>query len=371
MANPVYGYYPHLNPKVANKPDTLNTPEAKGKLAETLLSMAPGSGEALSLRDAWNASGKGAEALTGGNYGQAASEYGNLATALLASLPGAGVIARGTKRGAEWMNQNLPTGVNKLVDALMPSDPKNTLNIFAGPTAKTADTAALAKAEEMATSGASRDDIWNQTGWFQGNDGKWRFEIDDSTAGLKNDEQFIAEFGPSKGQPVNRFEGLDHPGLSAAYPNLADEISFAGLYAPNRETLGVFSPSGGRMEVTAGTHDAALSAALHEHQHAIQSKEGFANGGNWRQLAAEDPATASYAENLYQDMKARGVDLADEDMRANAMTMAARKRYNDISGEVEARNVQTRMNMNADERRAKAPWLTQDVPDDQQIFRFR
>jgi hypothetical protein len=325
---PVYGFYPHLNPKVANKPDTLNTPEAKGKLAETLLSMAPGSGEAMSLRDAWNASGKGAEALQGGNYGQAASEYGNLATALLASLPGAGVIARGTKRGAEWMNQNLPTGVNKLVDALMPSDPKNTLNIFAGPTAKTADTAALAKAEEMAASGASRDDIWNQTGWFQGTDGKWRFEIDDSTAGLKNDEQFIAEFGPSKGQAVNRFEGLDHPGMSAAYPNIADDISFAGLYAEGRQPLGIASPS--RIEVTASSPEEARGITLHEFQHRIQGKEGFAGGGNTEGLSFED--------------------------------------YQRIPGEVEARNVQARMNMTPEERRKLAPWLTQDVPDEMQII---
>jgi hypothetical protein len=124
---PVYGYYPHLNPKVANKPDTLNTPEARGKVAEALLSVAPGSGEAMSARDAWNASGRAGEALTAGNYGQAASEYGNLATALLGAVPGAGVIARGTKRGAEWMNRNLPEGVNRLADALAPKNSQDTL----------------------------------------------------------------------------------------------------------------------------------------------------------------------------------------------------------------------------------------------------
>jgi hypothetical protein len=355
---PVYGFYPHLNPKVANKPDTLNTPEAKGKLAETLLSMAPGSGEAMSLRDAWNASGKGAEALTAGNYGQAASEYGNLATALLASLPGAGVIARGTKRGAEWMNRNLPEGVNRLVDSLMPSDPKNTTFMFAGPTAKTADHAALAKAEEMAASGASRDDIWNETGWFKGTDGKWRFEIDDSTAGLKNDEQFIAEFGPLKGQAVNRFEGLDHPGLKEAYPWLTDEFSFAGDYAPGRPTLGLFSPRNNRMEVTAGSPDEARSVALHEHQHAVQRKEGFPLGANTDQ----DPP-GSY--ELRQEWLAKN---PGKQLSAGDLYGFQEEAYRRNAGEVEARNVQARMNMTPEERRRIAPWFTQDVPDELQII---
>jgi hypothetical protein len=45
--------------------------------------------------------------------------------------------------------------------------------------------------------------------------------------------------------------------------------------------------------------------------------------------------------------------------------------YRRNAGEVEARNVATRLNMTAAERRAKAPWLTQDVPDEQQIVRGR
>lgn len=29
---PVYGFYPHLNPRVANKPDTLNTQDVPDEL---------------------------------------------------------------------------------------------------------------------------------------------------------------------------------------------------------------------------------------------------------------------------------------------------------------------------------------------------
>lgn len=43
--------------------------------------------------------------------------------------------------------------------------------------------------------------------------------------------------------------------------------------------------------------------------------------------------------------------------------------YRRHAGEVESRNVQSRMNMTPEERRASPPWLTQDVPDAQQIIR--
>jgi len=43
--------------------------------------------------------------------------------------------------------------------------------------------------------------------------------------------------------------------------------------------------------------------------------------------------------------------------------------YRRLAGEAEARNVQTRMNMTPDQRRATPPWATLDVPEDQLIVR--
>jgi hypothetical protein len=45
--------------------------------------------------------------------------------------------------------------------------------------------------------------------------------------------------------------------------------------------------------------------------------------------------------------------------------------YRRSAGEAEARNVPYRKDLTPAERRAKASWETQDVPDDQQIVRFR
>lgn len=52
---------------------------------------------------------------------------------------------------------------------------------FAGRNANRADREALARAEEMERAGEDAEQIRQETGWFRGADGLWRFEIDDST----------------------------------------------------------------------------------------------------------------------------------------------------------------------------------------------
>jgi hypothetical protein len=46
------------------------------------------------------------------------------------------------------------------------------------------------------------------------------------------------------------------------------------------------------------------------------------------------------------------------------------EKYKRLAGEVEARNVQSRLNLSPDDRRMLPPWKTEDVPLDQQIVRF-
>ena len=52
---------------------------------------------------------------------------------------------------------------------------------FAGRNANRADQEALARAEELERAGTDAEQIRQETGWFRGADGLWRFEIDDST----------------------------------------------------------------------------------------------------------------------------------------------------------------------------------------------
>ena len=52
----------------------------------------------------------------------------------------------------------------------------------AGEKAKTADVAKLSKAEELERQGKSREEIFDTTGWWRGEDDKWRFEIKDDVS---------------------------------------------------------------------------------------------------------------------------------------------------------------------------------------------
>jgi hypothetical protein len=338
--------------------------------AEFGLGMAPGSGEAMSLYDAWKSSGQGGDALLRGDYGQAASNYGDLATALVGAIPGAGIVARGTKRGAAWMDRNLPEGFNRLLDSVYPDDPRSTTTIFAGPTAKTADQQALAQAQEMASSGASRDDIWRDTGWMQGVDGKWKFEIDDSAAQLSGVTPDKA--GMFQTSKSGKFTGLDHPEYSAAYGDVPDMY---GSYGPDLEPKGAYwhDEKWPYMLVEGTDPNDARSIGLHELQHNVQGREGFAPGGSPMQF----PSRETLQEALERARKnPDGYDpvtgdfdfVIENNLRAAADPHDA---YRRLAGETEARNVQRRRKFSAEDRRATPPWETQDVPDDQQIVRFR
>lgn len=98
---------------------------------------------------------------------------------------------------------------------------------------------------------------------------------------------------------------------------------------------------------------------LHELQHAVQVREGFTPGTSSRAFA--ESAVAPLAERYYQDLKQSGANLADDDMRANALARAKYQLYYRTAGEVEARNVERRADMTAEERRGTPPWLTEDV----------
>ena len=324
--------------------------QKRAESADFIASMTPVIGEGMALRDAWDASGRGGQALTQGDVGDAASEYLTMLSSLAGGL--------------------LPFSVQKLTFAVVPSDPSSTTMIFAGPTAKTADHAALAKAQELAASGASRDDIWRDTGWMQGVDGKWKFEIDDSAAHLSGVTPDKA--GMFQTSKSGKFTGLDHPEFSAAYGDVPDMY---GSYGPDLEPKGAYwhDEKWPYMLVEGTDPNDARSIGLHELQHNVQGREGFAPGGSPMQF----PSRENLQEALERARKnPDGYDpvtgdfdfVIENNLRAAADPHDA---YRRLAGETEARNVQRRRKFSAEDRRATPPWETQDVPDDQQIVRFK
>lgn len=141
---------------------------------------------------------------------------------------------------------------------------------FAGENAETADRDMLETAKRIWNAGADNEEIRQATGWFRGADGKWRFEIDDSGVKVKDD---LHTYGTLK-------EVIDAPELFAAYPD-AENI-FVSFENTNGKS-GAYNPEFDSISLNAelkSDPDKLKSTLLHEMQHAIQNREGFASGAS-------------------------------------------------------------------------------------------
>lgn len=195
--------------------------------------------------------------------------------------------------------------IGKAAGAKMVED--NAAGIFGGRLARTADHAKLAQAEDMAGKGVPREQIWNDTGWFQGVDGKWRFEIDDSGATYQ---------GGRRGKLSSI---MDHPDLYDAYPEAGRAKVYPRSGSSGGLTEGLTGPIGNRIiphQIEMGSRTDPRKAFLHESQHIAQAQEGFSRGAN----------------------------LKDPDYWGNL-------------GEQEARAVEKRADLTPSERAKRPPWL--------------
>lgn len=219
---------------------------------------------------------------------------------------------------------------------------------FAGRAAQGADLMALATAKERIAAGWGAESVRKDTGWSRGADGKWRFEISDDQARLaakgdtaqavlNNARLNAVEDGRSE---VVASDVLDHPQLFAAYPELASvpiTVTPVGVTAQARLRYVKGKPH----IMVKGTMPASRlpSSLLHELQHAIQRKEGYATGGS--------------KDSLVSDLDPTGVNT-----------------YRRLAGEVEARNTQTRQRMTPAMRREIDPQESADTAADQVIITF-
>ncbi|MBR3739630.1 MAG: hypothetical protein IKN04_04120 [Clostridia bacterium] len=163
---------------------------------------------------------------------------------------------------------------------------------YAGVGSETADHDMLEKAIQMEKEGEDAETIWRQTGWGRGLDGKWRYEIDNSE--LKINADGVAK-ATNYHTTLDRI--LEHPKLYEAYPALRN----INVYIEPKETIiikrSVFGIAGmvqdGDIVINLDIVDAEndykelKSVLLHEIQHLIQTKEGFASGaskGTWQSL---------------------------------------------------------------------------------------
>ena len=182
------------------------------------------------------------------------------------------------------------------------------------------------------------DTIFRETGWFQGADGKWRFEIDDSGMEYsrwgdmnRSDRTEYARFrelegkfidgtitqeeqaelrslleeghGPGRAeeqQTLRLSDFVRHDDLYQNYPQLRQaSLRFADL---PEGTYGTYNAETNTITLNNSLRDAPEDTLVHEIQHAIQNAEGFAAGASpdyWESARIDAETAASAArENL-------------------------------------------------------------------------
>ena len=278
--------------------------------------------------------------------------------------------------------------------------PLGMAGIFAGVGAKTADKAALRVAKAAAREGKDPRSIWHDTGWFQGPDGKWRWEIDDSGARV-NRRAFEPDTSSSAGQAaqegvfrtIPERQAFSHRELFDAYPDMR-KMRTRGVVGDGGSGSGTYSSLTDSVEFDARTFADARDVGLHELQHAVQERERFAKGGNPKmaagiielpqldQIRAEKKKLGIDPYHI-QNKRASGYQISPEEQAAYrrwqeltdaedgilANRLSPYEAYRRLAGEAEARAVQARRDMTPEQRRATYPMDSYDVPQDELIVR--
>lgn len=217
------------------------------------------------------------------------------------------------------------------------------------------------------------------TGWERGADGKWRYEMPD--AKIKD------TMNVGGGHIVKRYEDdmlwnggklsevIDAPELFKAYPQLKDVRIETDAIMNDMPSNGEYNAKTNTITIHADELKYMNSILNHEIQHAIQSIEGFDRGGSPRLVRGEIKKRLAEVTKQIRQLRAEGKE--DE---AKAIVEKNRGLYNayqanddynsykSLAGEVEARNVQERMNMSPEERRKTLAESTEDVARKDQIF---
>jgi hypothetical protein len=241
--------------------------------------------------------------------------------------------------------------------------------IFIGKNAKTWDAASAKKAEEMLASGADPRKIWSETGTWKGPDGHLRQEIPDNNSALRLTGPKLGTESMSKAGEV-----LGHKQLFKAYPDAANinitwnDAKGTGSYSSPRTYAQYIDIPRASGVGAADTPKGSNSVALHEMQHAIQQREGFARGGSPEMFPDYKGALERAKSNGGFDPLTGDADFVIEDAMKNYGENPF-DAYQRLAGEAEARATQARLGMDMAQRRATFPLDSYDVPVNQLIVR--
>lgn len=217
------------------------------------------------------------------------------------------------------------------------------------------------------------------TGWERGADGKWRYEMPD--AKIKD------TMDVGGGHIVKRYEDdmlwnggklfdvIDAPELFKAYPQLKGVRIDTDAIMNDMPSHGEYDSKTNTITIHADELKYMNDILNHEIQHAIQGIEGFATGGSPTTIRGEVKKRFNEVTKQIKQLRAEGKeDEAKALIEKNRGLYDAYMKnddfnsYKSLAGEVEARNVQERLNMTPEERRKTLAESTEDVARKDQIF---
>jgi hypothetical protein len=265
---------------------------------------------------------------------------------------------------------------------------KQQLGMFIGPTSPMFNKQMAFEATKLSKRGKTPQEIWQQTGSVKGPDGQWRQEISDDVSTMKGAGEFreiimnaydrgYKKTGDQLYKTTVNDVFVNNP-LSQAYPELMNVET--QMMPKGRTARGSLSGTSGgqilRMQETLPSND-ARSTMLHELQHAIQEREGFAVGGNTRDFAAMRAKAIdqigelnTQMSSLAKQLENKALPKAEQDALRAQYDQAMETRqglvsnasidpmqaYGNLMGEAEARLTQRRRNLNPQQRRENFPF---------------
>ncbi len=310
------------------------------------------------------------------------------ANALMTLLPvpsGANRAAMAAGRAGERMAERVVPQIMErggMPAGLLEGMATNTTSkMFIGPTSPMFNKDMALKASQLEKKGATPQEIWQTTGTVRGPDGQLRQEISDKASrydpGALEDLRALDDFDYLKQtQPLGGT--LEHSELYRAYPDLGDMPVHFMPAERMKGAFGAYSPKNDRMTLSDQlTPEKARSSALHEIQHAIQEREGFAVGGNTRDFAKlafdanqQIDTLNNQMREIVKQMDNPNIARQDkavlssqyDDLMSQRMALVQQAQidpmeaYGNLMGEAEARLTQRRMDLGPRQRRQNFPF---------------
>ncbi|CAB5225672.1 hypothetical protein UFOVP745_52, partial [uncultured Caudovirales phage] len=302
---------------------------------------------------------------------------------------------------AESKEKAMKKAQDEFAKKAMKEEPANIRFQFAGEAAEMPKFMrdSLETAKAMAKEGKDSETIRAITGWFPGKyDDKMRWEVPDNEARYlpatkqwgKGSEQWAA----------NLDEIIDHPALFEAYPE-ARKIRVSRL-ATSDTASGSFSSASNRISLNALKDNMEnFSTLLHEVQHWIQDKEGFARGSSPEEMGLRRARSKALDNMLIERereilgmsaMEADNIAIKtggmaaleavqsklDSDAEWNNIKqelnrykrtgfLSSEEQYRRTAGEIESRDIQARQSFTPEQRKAIAPYSSENIAKDEAI----